>query len=367
MQAIYFTKSPEETINLGERLGFGLNKGATVLLFGELGSGKTHFTKGIAKGLNISDVIKSPTFAYVNKYPIESIIGSTTRLRRDEPQRSTSHSEARNFYHYDLYRLNPGDDLSSIGFDETIEDEKAINVVEWADRIVLLPKKYIRIEFEDMGEMHKITIKFVDPEIVPKEKIEEFYEELACPIHVRKHIKQVTNVAMKIADNYLKQGEIINLNLLYSGAMLHDVARVCDFYELDKKHFVEEITDEKWSRWEDLRKTHKGLHHADIASKFFADLGYTKTANLIYIHKSRVIALEPELLNTIEKKILFYADKRVKHDEIVTLSERFKDGWERYGIHDDKQTRKLFEEVEERTFELEKELFEGLGISPEEI
>lgn len=378
MRAIYFTKSPEETINLGERLGFGLNKAeiATgfeqaeiVLLFGELGSGKTHFTKGIAKGLSISETVKSPTFAYVNKYSIEGLSKGYRRAIDDSSRvhQEPIKSQSRALYHYDLYRLNPGDDLSSIGYEETIEDEKAINVVEWADRIVLLPKKYIRVEFESLEDQHKITIKFIDPKIVPKEQIEEFYEEWSTPIHVRKHIKQVANVAMKIADKYIENGEIINLSLLYSGAMMHDIARICDFHKLEKDNFIEEITDEKWSKWEDLRKTHQGKHHGDIASDFFKELGYLKTANIIYIHKSRVIAEESELLNTLEKKIMFYSDKRVKHDEVVSLKERFRDGWERYGAHDDAETQKLFKEVEKKTFELEKELFEGLGIGPEEI
>lgn len=367
MQAVYFTKSPDETINLGERLGFGLNKGETatgfeqaeiVLLYGELGSGKTHFTKGIAKGLSIGETIKSPTFAYVNKYKVRS------SMCEDEKKPRTPHSA---LFHYDLYRLNPGDDLSSIGFDESIEDEKSINVVEWADRIVLLPKKYIRVEFETLDDMHKITIKFIDPEIVPKEQIEEFYEEWSTPIHVRKHIKQVANVAMKIADKFIENGEIINLNLLYSGAMMHDIARICDFHKLEKDNFIEEITNEKWSKWEDLRKVHQGKHHGDIASDFFKELGYLKTANIIYIHKSRVIAEESKLLNSLEKKIMFYSDKRVKHDEIVSLKERFRDGWKRYGAHDDAETQKLFKEVEKKTFELEKELFGGLDVGPEDI
>ncbi|MBN2087317.1 tRNA (adenosine(37)-N6)-threonylcarbamoyltransferase complex ATPase subunit type 1 TsaE [Candidatus Peregrinibacteria bacterium] len=366
---MYFTKSPEETINLGERLGFGLNKGDTVLLFGELGSGKTHFTKGIAKGLNINETIKSPTFAYVNKYAIE---GLSKGYRRAIDESSKAHQKpikgpSTSFFHYDLYRLNPGDDLSSIGFDETIEDDKAINVVEWADRIVLLPKKYIQVEFESLDEIHKISIKFIDPEVVPKEKIEEFYEEWSTPIHVRNHIKQVTNVAMTIADKFIEKGEIINLNLLYSGAMMHDIARVCDFRKLEESNFIEEITKEKWNKWEDLRKTHQGFHHADIARKFFNEVGYPKTAEIIYTHKSKVIATEPELLNSLERKFLFYADKRVKHDEIVPLKERFRDGWERYGKFDDKLTRQLFDEVEVRTFELEKELFDVLEISPDEL
>jgi len=70
LDAIYTTKSPEETIELGKRLSYRLKAGDLVLLFGDLGSGKTHFIKGIAEGLGVGATIKSPTYAYVNKYPI---------------------------------------------------------------------------------------------------------------------------------------------------------------------------------------------------------------------------------------------------------------------------------------------------------
>jgi tRNA threonylcarbamoyladenosine biosynthesis protein TsaE len=360
LEAIYNTKTPEETIELGEKLGYRLKSGDLILLFGDLGSGKTHFVKGIAKGLGINETIKSPTFAYVNKYSIRSTIGSTA-------ERVHSGAGPQWLYHYDLYRLKKGDDISSLGFEETTQDGKAINVVEWADKLVELPDKYIRINFVAKKDHHRIKIEFIDPEIVPEDMIEKFYEGWSTPLHVRKHIKQVTDVAMQIVDAYIKKNEVINLNLLYSAAMMHDIARVCDFRKLDKSHFTEKITDEKWSKWEDIRKKYKGVHHANAAEKFFKELGFNKTAELIYIHKSRVIAEEPERMNTLEKKIMYYADKRVKHDETVSLKERFLDGWERYGKYDDTQTRKLFEEVEHQTFKLEKELFDGLDIQPEDV
>jgi tRNA threonylcarbamoyladenosine biosynthesis protein TsaE len=350
MHATYNTKTPEETIELGEKLGYRLKGGDLVLLFGDLGSGKTHFAKGIAKGLGINETIKSPTFAYVNRFEIRN-----------------SKFEIRNFYHYDLYRLKKGDDLSSLGFEETVQDEKAINVVEWADRLVELPNKYIRINFAAKKDHHRIKIEFVDPEIAPGDMIEKFYEEWTTPVHVRNHIKQVTNVAMQIAEAYIRNHEIVNLNLLYSATMMHDIARVCDFRKLDKSHFIEKITDEKWSKWEDIRKKYKGLHHAAAAEKFFKELGFNKTAEIIYVHKSRVITEEPERMNTLEKKIMYYADKRVKHDKTVDLKERFRDGWERYGKYDDARTKKLFKDVEKQTFKLEKELFEWLDIGPEDI
>ncbi len=357
MRATYITKSPEETINLGERLAYRSSPDDCVLLYGDLGSGKTHFVKGVAKGLGINDIIKSPTFAYVNRYPIGNV----------QLNHKSQFSNHKYLFHYDLYRLNAGDDLTSIGLTESLEDDSAINIVEWADRIIEAPKKHIGVYFETKKDHHKIQIRFVDPEIVMPDQVESFYEEWLTPMHVRAHIKKVTDVAMKIAEAYIAQKEIVNLNLLYSASMMHDIARVCDFHKLDKTQFKEKITDAKWVRWEELRKKYKGMHHADIASDFFKKLGYVKTGEVIYIHKSRVLAEEQERVNTLEKKIMYYSDKRVKHEEVVPLKERFRDGWERYGKYDDTRTRRMFDEVEKMTFALEKELFEGLDINPDDL
>jgi len=357
MRATYITKSPEETINLGERLAYRLSPGDCVLLYGDLGSGKTHFVKGVAKGLGINNIIKSPTFAYVNRYTIGKL----------ETRNSKFEANHGHLYHYDLYRLNAGDDLTSIGLTESLDDDRAINVVEWADRMIEVPKKHIGVYFETKSDHHKIQVRFVDPEIVMPDQIESFLNEWLTPVHVQGHIKKTTEVAMKIAEAYIRQGEIINLNLIYPSAMMHDIARVCDFYKLDKSNFKEKITKEKLERWEEMRERYKDIHHADIASEFFRKLGYKKTAECIYVHKSRVLATEPERIDTLEKKIVYYSDKRVKHDEVVPLKERFRDGWERYGEHDDTGTKKLFKEVEKRTFTLEKELFEGLDIKPEDL
>ena len=70
MFAEYHTKSPAETIELGKRLASRLSGGDVVLLYGELGSGKTHFIKGIAEGLGVRMTVKSPTYAYVNRFQI---------------------------------------------------------------------------------------------------------------------------------------------------------------------------------------------------------------------------------------------------------------------------------------------------------
>ncbi|MDD3223975.1 MAG: tRNA (adenosine(37)-N6)-threonylcarbamoyltransferase complex ATPase subunit type 1 TsaE [Clostridium sp.] len=137
----FIVDSEEKTIALGKKLGSLLNKGDIICLNGDLGTGKTHFTKGIAKGLLIDDYITSPTFNIVNEY--------TGRLK---------------LYHFDVYRVNDPDEIYAIGFDEYIFSD-AVSIIEWSNYIdELLPKERISIKIEKLLEkgpnFRKIVINY---------------------------------------------------------------------------------------------------------------------------------------------------------------------------------------------------------------
>lgn len=347
MKMTYITKSPQSTMELGMELVSRLRPGSAILLFGDLGSGKTHFTKGIAKGLGITGTIKSPTFAYVNKYDLAPSL---------------------HFYHYDLYRLNPGDEFYSIGLEESFQNPHAINVIEWADRLDgVHPKEYIRVDFRSFMDHHEIDIKFEDDGIVDDELVEKYWKDWVCPLHVRTHQKQVAKVALQIGQALVEKNILLDLNMLNTAALLHDMARVVDFKELDRSKFDEEVTDEKWMKWKDMRSQFAGMHHADVACGALLEDGYTKTAELIRLHRSTAILEEPERYSILEVAILYYADKRVRHHEIVSLAERFEDGRQRYGKYDDAEQKERFLQVEKATQELEKQLFALIDIKPEDI
>ncbi len=109
------SKSPDETFELGERIGSGITLGDVVMLRGGLGAGKTLLTKGIVHALGFDvDEVTSPSFSLVNLY------------------RTASH----NIYHIDLWRIDEGADAAfAVGLDEILEDRKAIVIIEWADRL----------------------------------------------------------------------------------------------------------------------------------------------------------------------------------------------------------------------------------------
>lgn len=111
----YHSSSAAETERIGALLGIQLNRGDLVALDGDLGAGKTHFTFGIAKSLQISDYITSPTFTIVNEY----------------------HTGRVPLYHFDVYRLSSYEELMEIGFEEYAAGG-GILVVEWASRIPVL-------------------------------------------------------------------------------------------------------------------------------------------------------------------------------------------------------------------------------------
>ena len=143
------TRNFEETKKTGEKfaeklLGIkNLKKAKVIVLYGDLGSGKTTFVQGFAKGLGIKKRIISPTFVIVRSYEL--------RIKN---------KELRSFYHIDLYRVRSEDEIKNLGFEEIINDPENIVAVEWGEKLGnLLPGKRWDIRFNYVGETkRKIAI-----------------------------------------------------------------------------------------------------------------------------------------------------------------------------------------------------------------
>ena len=106
----YVSNSPSETEALGESLGRRLSPGAVVAFTGDLGAGKTAFTRGLARGLGISEPVTSPTFTIVNEYE-----GGRLPL-----------------FHFDMYRLGSSDELFDIGWEDYLR-RGGVCAVEWSE------------------------------------------------------------------------------------------------------------------------------------------------------------------------------------------------------------------------------------------
>jgi tRNA threonylcarbamoyladenosine biosynthesis protein TsaE len=116
---IKITCSPEETLQLGKSLGSCLEAGDIILLFGDLGAGKTHFTQGICYGLELKkdSYIRSPTFTLINEYSGRFPI-----------------------YHIDLYRIENQEEIYSLGLEEILFNQ-GITIIEWAEKLLSSPKQ----------------------------------------------------------------------------------------------------------------------------------------------------------------------------------------------------------------------------------
>lgn len=107
----FYTASAYETEELGARLGRQLRPGAVIAFYGDLGAGKTAFTRGLARGLGIEDPITSPTYTIVNEY-----------------------SGKIPLFHFDMYRLTSSEDLFDIGWEDYLTRGGVI-AVEWSERV----------------------------------------------------------------------------------------------------------------------------------------------------------------------------------------------------------------------------------------
>ena len=134
--------SEQETLGLAEKLGVTCFLDRDVLvLTGSLGSGKTVFVRGLARGLGLNErEVNSPSFTFVNEY----------------------HGE-RPLYHFDLYRLGDVSELREIGWDDYLSREGII-VVEWGERAAeVLPERYYRLNFKIISdEERQIDVSFVE-------------------------------------------------------------------------------------------------------------------------------------------------------------------------------------------------------------
>lgn len=133
----FITNSPEETEAVGRALAGVLKPGTVLAYRGDLGAGKTAFTRGLARGLGIADPVTSPTYTIVNEY-----------LSGRMP-----------LFHFDMYRLHSADDLFDIGWDDYLE-RGGVCAVEWSENVWDAMEDAIVITIEKTGdESRKITIE----------------------------------------------------------------------------------------------------------------------------------------------------------------------------------------------------------------
>lgn len=126
------TSSYTETEEAGFRLAQTLQFGSVVLLFGNLGAGKTVFSRGFARGLGITEPVSSPTYTIVQEYDVPG---------------------GGRLYHLDLYRISGVESALAFGVDEFLDDSRAISLIEWPMRIDgILPENCIKVTLNHLDD-----------------------------------------------------------------------------------------------------------------------------------------------------------------------------------------------------------------------
>ena len=133
----FITHSPEETEKIWEALAKSLQPGTILAYRGDLGAGKTAFTRGLARGLGCKETVTSPTYTIVNEY-----LGGRLPL-----------------FHFDMYRLASSDDLWDIGWEDYL-DREGVCAVEWSENVQDAMENAITVTIEKLGETtRQITIE----------------------------------------------------------------------------------------------------------------------------------------------------------------------------------------------------------------
>ncbi len=133
----FLSNSPAETEAIGAALGKIITPGTVIAYRGDLGAGKTAFTRGLARGLGCTELVTSPTYTIVNEY-----LGGRMPL-----------------FHFDMYRLRSSDDLWDIGWEDYLE-RGGVCAVEWSENVEDALENPIMITIEKLGEeSRRITIE----------------------------------------------------------------------------------------------------------------------------------------------------------------------------------------------------------------
>ena len=374
------SSSPDITQSIGASLTESLQKRpVTIWLRGDLGAGKTTFVQGLARGLGISQPITSPTYALENRFDDVLI-------------------------HVDLYRLDQKEAQRII---EESDGFEGVRVVEWAERLLEDAEDYavqvspralrsrseggsgprlkiegpiegdhgaahgdapkmltqkkdkgapsISIMFDETSDTDRtIEFTFNDINLPTREEIESMREEVQLPEHIRKHCDAVGAFAKKCAENLIERGIVARTLALQKAGELHDMMRFVDFQPdaQNKIPHALEADEETKKHWKEIAGRYP-QHHEEACAQFLSNRGYPELGSIIRPHGLRSID-HTEEYKTIEQKLLYYADKRVMFDQIVTLEERFNDFVSRYGNGTESEDAKRWRE---RTMKLEEELF----------
>jgi putative nucleotidyltransferase with HDIG domain len=178
---------------------------------------------------------------------------------------------------------------------------------------------------------------------------ETLFDEYRMPENVREHTRQVAKVAVYLANALRRSGEIVDVGLVESASLLHDIARAVEFSD-----------DPLWPL---LKARYGETDHKLLGAKIMEK--YPGLSTIIRKHGYASVITDPPV--TWEEKIVNYADKRIAHTGIVSLDERFSEGRRRWLKRDKPLDSKMEAEIVRKHKEIESEIFSKIGIMSEQL
>ncbi len=288
---------------VGASLARTLYGPVTVLLHGDLGAGKTTFVQGFAAGLGVTDTVVSPTYALEQRYT-----GSAHEL-----------------LHLDLYRIAPAEAERLLS---STDDWQGIRCVEWpgrADLVALATRhRIIEITLTETPAGRDVRADFRDVPWPDDTLIRQWQREVFLPPHIVAHCDAVGAFAERLAKLLAAQGRLARPAFLRAAGRVHDLLRFVDFRQ-SQGYAVSEAELRTWQAWKDR---YAGLRHEEACAAFLREQGFSALADVVEPHGLRIPSPPRK---TIEQRVLYYADKRVREDRIVSLTDRFADFTRRYG------------------------------------
>jgi len=277
----------------------------TIFLKGDLGAGKTTFLQGFAGELGVVGPLTSPTYALEQHYV----------TNRGVP-----------LIHIDLYRLKPADAEHIL---MQTDNHEGIRCVEWADRLEKLPAAipHILVQLEEKNDGRELTISFNDIPLPSDKQIETWQTDVCLPANVRDHCDTVADVAARLTAHLHSLGTIVRVDALTKAAKAHDLLRFLDF-KPDAAPSHTPVSPKEEMKWAELRERFPGMRHEEAAAFFLHEHGFDAVSSIVRTHG---LAHSHSPQATVEQLLLYYADKRVVHDTVVSLRERFDDFKKRYG------------------------------------
>jgi len=190
-------------------------------------------------------------------------------------------------------------------------------------------------------------------------------ERYHVPRHIRRHCEGVARLAVALGRRIVARGEPVNLELVESAGLLHDMLRICDCKDLNFDKFDEPVSKEDIAVWQRLREQYGDVRHEDAAYEELRGQ-YPELAVVVLRHKYTAIIDPDQHPQSWEDKLVYYADKRVMHDRVVSLRQRLVEGHRRNSDHKNGEIPERIKKIDNLIFELEAEILAAAGLELED-